>query len=179
MSIKKRLLMGAAVAVSTAGVVGLGVASAAPSANGQAGLVDKIATTFNLNKGEVQGVFDQDRAAHRVEMVQSFEESLDEAVADGKITSEQKAKILAKHAELQQQAEADRGTFKDKTKEEVRAIMHVRHEALKQWAEGNNIPMEYLMVGHMGTGVSGPDQAPSNGTAKQPTMELREGESVN
>lgn len=174
MNFSKKLLAGAVVAVGTAGAIGLGVVSAAPDSSGPQGLVDKIATKFNLDKGEVRAVFDEDAATHRVEMEQKFEGNLDRAVAEGKITEEQKAKIVAKRAEMRTQAEGDRGAFKNKTKEEMRTLLQERHDALKQWATDNGIPMEYLMGSGIAVGVVGEHHAPKGGTGEMPKMVIHE-----
>lgn len=171
MSFKKTMLMSAAVAVTTAGVVGLGAASAATDSGERMGLADKIATNLNLDKGEVKAILNEERVLHKADMEEKFEKRLDAAVAEGKLTEEQKAKIIAKHAEMREQMEADREAFKGKTKEEMRTALLDRHEAQKQWAEENGIPMEYMMMGP-GMVVRGHSDAPTSGTGAQPTFEV-------
>ena len=61
---KQVAIIGAVAAISTAGFIGAGVANAATTTNGtnpMSGLVDAIANKFNLNKSDVQAVFDQQR----------------------------------------------------------------------------------------------------------------------
>lgn len=156
MNINKPLLI--AGVVTTLGVASLGVSAVsadARGAEGPAGLIDKISQRFNLNKDEVKSVFDDQREEHRAEMQKTNEERLTQAVADGKLTEEQKTKILAKQAELRTQMES----LQDKTREERRDAMRANHEALEQWAEENDIPEEYLHLngGHRGgRGHGGP-----------------------
>lgn len=157
------LAAGLVTTLGVAGAVGLGQVSAETS--GTTSLVDKIAQKFNLNKDEVQAVFDADQKAHEAEREEKVNERLSQAVKDGKITERQKALILQKMEEIK----ADRpepGEMKDLTEEEHEA----KHEEMKQkrqeleaWAKENDIPTEYLMFGHGGPRSGhrfSPDEAP-------------------
>jgi hypothetical protein len=73
-------------------------------------------------------------------MLTNFEERLTQAVADGKITEEQKEKILDKHEEMQAKMES----LKDLEPEERKAQMQTLHEELKKWAEENNIDFPFF-----------------------------------
>lgn len=150
MNVKKSLLVvGAVTTMGVAGITGMGVASAATNttnspSDGMSSLIDKLATKFNLNKDDVQAVFDEDRAAREAEHQQEFEQRLTQAVTDGKITEAQKQKILAKVEELKTQREANRDKFKSMTEDERRAAMKAEMESLKTWADENGISMDYL-----------------------------------
>lgn len=148
---KKKMIAAAVASLGIATVVGVGVAGAQTS-SGQT-LADKIATKFNLDKNQVQQVIDQDHADHRAQMDQRFEDRLNQAVTDKKITSEQKDKILAKHKELEAQRQADRDALKDKTPAERKAAFDQKKAELEQWAKDNNVPLEYLMPGRGGHGM--------------------------
>lgn len=140
---KKSLLIGGTLAtVGVAGIVGLGSASAATTTSGTS-LVDKIATTFNLSKDDVQKVFDADRAEHQAERTQAMQDRLAQAVKDGKLTQAQADAITAKHAEMQTFMDS----LKDKTAEERRTAMDAKRDELQQWAEDNDIPQQYLKFG--------------------------------
>jgi hypothetical protein len=134
MQMKKPLLLVGA--VTTIGVAGLGSASFASAETGSSStnLVDKIAQKFNLNKNDVQAVFDQDKAAHEAEMQADQSERLQKAVDDGSITSGQKTTIEAKQKELQ--------AARDKERTD-----------LETWASQNKIDAKYLRFGggHMGS----------------------------
>ena len=150
MNMKKALL--ATGATTIVGLASFGaVASAATSGNANSGdtLVDKIATKFNLNKSDVQAVFDEDRQAHQAKMDQKMEDRLNQAVKDGKITSDQKDQILAKHKEIQAYMES----LKDKTPEERRTLMKSKMDEMRQWAEDNGLSDYMMMRGH---GPGGP-----------------------
>lgn len=159
MNIKKSLLVaGAVTTIGTAGLVGSQAVLAASDSTGSTSLVDKIAQKFNLNKADVQAVFDENRAEHEADRQAKVETKLNQAVTDGKLTAEQKDKILAKRKELQDARQADMDAMKDKTPEERRAVHEAKRTELEQWAKDNNIPTEYLrfVAGHPGHGPGGP-----------------------
>jgi Skp family chaperone for outer membrane proteins len=155
MKLKKALLVtGAASTIGLASMVGVVSAQSTTTDdstdNGMQSLVQKIAEKFNLDEKQVQSVFDKDRSEHEAEMQQRDEERLTQAVTDGKITSEQKDKILAKQKELK----AYMDSIKDKTESERHTLMDTKRDEVKQWASDNDIPEEYMhfMGGHGGPG---------------------------
>lgn len=168
MRIKKSILIASTVAAVGLGTIGAS-ALAQNSNGGTTSLVDKIAQKFNLNKDEVQKVFDQNKADRQAEMEARYEDRLSQAVKDGKLTEEQKTKILAKHKELQAKFEAQREAGKDaraelenKTEAERKALMEQKKAELDKlkseieaWEKENNIPSGYLMVGLGGHGMHG------------------------
>jgi hypothetical protein len=141
---KSMLLAGAITTLGAASAIGLSTVSAASSTNGEQTLVDKLASRFNLNKDEVQKVFDEEHATHQAEREAKLEERLSQAVKDGKLTEEQKTKIIAKLKEMKSEMKIERGTLDDGAKEELHKKMEERHAELEKWAKENNIPMEYL-----------------------------------
>ncbi len=151
-------LAAAAAVVGVTSLTGLGVASAQSSdtSDGATGIVQKIAKKFNLSESDVKAVFDEDRASHQAEQKQKVEERLTQAVIDGKITEDQKQKILAKISEIETQREANRDSMKDKTDAERKAAMDAQKTALEAWAKENNIPDDYMRMLHMGGGHGGP-----------------------
>lgn len=163
MNIKKPLLIAGAVA--SIGAAGLGgsalAASNTDSADGDS-LVTKLAQKFNLKQEDVQAVFDEHRSTREAERQAQVEEALNQAVTDGKLTTEQKNKLLAKQKELQARGEAEHETWADKTEEERQTAMEAKREEmqtkraeLEKWASDNGIPTEYLRYvfgGHRGFG---------------------------
>ena len=142
MKIQKPLLvLGAVTGITVAGLTGLGVASAASSSSGQDSIIDKLASKFNLNRDEVAAVFQEAKTEHQAERQQKLDDRLTQAVKDGKITEEQKAKILAKLDELQKTRDA----WKSKTPQERMAAKQELRGQLQQWAKDNGIPLEFLM----------------------------------
>lgn len=109
----------------------------------QTDLINVIAKKFNLNTADVQKVFDEKRIEHQAQMEQKFIDFINKAVIDGKLTQDLANKIIAKHAEIK----AQRDSLQGKTPEEIKSIMKSQKDALKQWAQDNNIPLQYLMFG--------------------------------
>lgn len=115
-------------------------------------IVQKIAEKFNLKESDVQQVFDEHKTELKADMQKRIEDRLSQAVTDGKLTEEQKQKILAKQQELHSQRETMKDQLKDMTPEERRAEMKKHRSELEQWAKDNGIDTQYLMkgFGHMG-----------------------------
>jgi polyhydroxyalkanoate synthesis regulator phasin len=159
--LNKTLLVGATiVSLGASSVVGMGLAHAATTSANQDSLVDKIASKFNLNKSDVQKVFDDDRTAHQAEREHKMKERLDQAVKDGKLTQAQADKLIAKHEELEATRQANRDAMKDKTEAERKAAMGAERTAYKQWLTDNGIPAEFGMMGGHGR-MGGPGGPPS------------------
>ncbi len=166
MKLKKTLLVtGAASTIGLSSVVGMGVVSAQTPTNtntsGGQGLVDKIATKFNLKTSDVQALFDENKAARQQEMQTRLETRLTTAVDNGKITSAQKDQILAKLREMRSFME----TLKDKTPAERKTLMQQKRTELEQWAKDNNLSMDYLRP--MGGGPKGPGGPETDDTTSQ------------
>lgn len=132
-------------AVLSGGVFAL--TASAQNANGDDSLASKIATKFNLNKEEVQTVLNEHRTEHRAEHQQDHQQKLEDrltqAVADGNITEEQKAKILEYH----ETHESFMQSLEGKTHEERHEAMEAHREEMRKWAEENGIDEEYVLFG--------------------------------
>jgi hypothetical protein len=109
-------------------------------------LIQRLVAKFGLNESEVKQVFDEEREARHTEMKKQFEDTLTQAVTDGKITDEQKQKILVKHEEMKAAREADMESFNAMTDDQRKSAMEAKREELKTWAEENDIPTEYFMM---------------------------------
>jgi len=165
MNIKRSVVAGALTAAVAVGAGGIGFALSAPdSASGNTSLVDKIATKFNLNKADVQAVFDQDRADRQAQREADFKDRLSQAVTDGKLTQAQADHITAVMAEIDKL----RGTTPpDQLSDSVRQQIRSKLDDLRQWAKDNNIDMHLLGPGghHFGgpghAGMGGPSDANS------------------
>lgn len=131
----------------TAGGFFLVGTASADSSRQRTSIIERIASRFNLNKNDVQSVFDEQRKAHQEEMTKQLETRLSEAVSKGTITEEQKSLILTKHEELQKEREADLEARHDMTPEERRADAQKHRDEMKAWAEANNIPSEFVGIG--------------------------------
>ncbi len=147
---KKLIIPMAGVAIiGAAGLYGVQHASATSSTNGQT-LVERIASTFGLDKAKVQAVFDQNKTDKQQNRETTYEQRLTQAVTDKKLTLAQKDAILAEHKKLETElAAAAKGT------DRRAATKTVRTEATT-WASDNNVSASWLIApgrmrgGHMG-----------------------------
>lgn len=145
--------------VGVSGLVGLGAVSAqsdTSSDSGMSNLVDKIASKFNLDKTEVQKLFDQDRSEHEAARQQEVASRLDQLVKDGVITSSQKTAIEAKLKEMKSQREADKDSFKDLSEEERHTKMETKRTELERWAKEQGLDLTTLRGIFMGGRHGGP-----------------------
>lgn len=146
-------VIGAITAISAAGFTGVQIASAATdtSTNPMSSLVDAVATKFNLNKSDVQAVFDEQRSQMEADREAEIKEQIAQLVSDGKLTQAQADKINAKRAELKTERDANREANQNLT-EEQRATEREEHKtALDTWFKENGIDTQYrylLMGGH-------------------------------
>ncbi|MFA6183960.1 MAG: hypothetical protein WC682_02555 [Parcubacteria group bacterium] len=121
-------------------------------------IVEKIADKFNLSKDDVQKVFDEDRSVRVKEMETRFENMLNKAVSDGKLTEAQKKIILDKKAEIRSGFESNRENMRNLSREEMESKIKSERESLEKWASDNGIDMQYLMgMGGYGRGGHGPN----------------------
>jgi TolA-binding protein len=128
-----------------AGALGTGVVLAANSSS-YPPMVKKLADKLNVKEDDVQGAIDEMRTEKQKEMQKKFEERLDQAVKDGKITEEQKAEILKKQEAIQ------------KKQEEMRELK----QDLQNWATENNIDLREI-CGGFGRGGGCPPGGPGGG----------------
>ena len=140
MVLRRKLMLAGAVATVGISALGVGAASAAQNNTGNDNLVSKIASKFNLNKDDVQKVFDEQHAANQAEHKQKLEDRLGQAVKDGKLTEDQKSKLLAKFDE----EKSFRDSLKDKTQDERKAAMKQHRTDMEAWAKANGIDMKFL-----------------------------------
>lgn len=147
------LAAGTLVIVGAGSVVAIH-ANSAHAASAPTSIIDRLVQRFNLNKNDVQAVFNEQHDAMHAEHEQMQKDRLAQAVSDGDLTQAQADLISAKHDELEKQRES----LKDKTPQERRAAMKTQMDELKTWAEQNNIPLKYLHGGMKGMkgGFPGP-----------------------
>lgn len=154
---KKTILTAAAVSVLGAGILTASTAfaqteSTATTQDPMNSLVQKIADKFNLNKTEVQAVFDEVHDERHAAMKADMEEKLSQYVTDGKITEAQKQLILQKHKEMQSERKANKDEFKNLSSDERKTQMDAKRTELETWAKENGIDLQYVMP-HGGKGV--------------------------
>lgn len=137
------------------GILGSGVYTAqavAATDSQDDSLASKIATKFNLKKEDVQKVVEEHhsekRAEHQAEHQKRLEERLSQAVKDGKLTEEQKTKII----EYTKTQQSFLESLKDKSEEDRKKAMETHREEVKKWAEQNGIDLKYVLGGGPGMG---------------------------
>ncbi|HOX29718.1 MAG TPA: hypothetical protein P5080_00215 [Candidatus Paceibacterota bacterium] len=152
MTITKKQTIMALSAVLALSAAGIGSAYAATETAEKTNPINRLATAiaskFNLDAQEVQSVFDEQKTRMAAQRVKNFEDRLNNAVAAGKLTQAQADGIRAKQSDMEKLRTEMRG----KTKEEIRTAVKAQMADLKQWAEDNNIPKGYMMIGGRGMG---------------------------
>jgi predicted membrane-bound mannosyltransferase len=140
---KKILIPMAVVAAIGIGVYGTSQASAASSTTQNQTLADRIASAFNLDPSKVQTVISQYKQGQMATKEASYQDNLNQAVTNGKITAAQETAILAEHNTLA----ADLTTAMGETgSAKTAAIKQVKQDATT-WAKDNNISARWLL-GH-------------------------------
>lgn len=98
-------------------------------------MIQKLSERFGLNQEEVETFFEEQRAQNQSQMQQRWEERLNQAVAEGKITEEQKQAIIAKREEHRQKMEG----LQDLSPEERRVAMQEYQTEFRNWVEENGL----------------------------------------
>lgn len=146
----------AVVTVTTAAVMAWGATSIYArgwdGANNET-LIQRLVQKFGLKTEDVRSVFDTVRDERQAQMQQKLTNKLDALVKEGKLTEAQKRLIISKHTELQAQREKDKDTLKDLTPEERRAKMQAQRTDLENWAQQNNIDIQYVLGFGRGKGL--------------------------
>jgi len=106
-------------------------------------LIKNLAAKFNADPAEVEQVFEDTHD-------QMISSRLDEAVADGEISAEQKTLILNKMDEVQ--AKIKEINNQEMTATERRDALESLHDELRDWADENDIPLMFLMGNRRGMG---------------------------
>jgi len=161
----KKIIIPAATLAIVGALYSTGLVNAQESLRGRSALVERIAQRFNLDRTEVQTVFDEARDEHQQERVQEYEDMLTEAVSNGELTAEQKDLLLAKHEEMRANMSENGQKFSQLSQEEretQRQELSSKHEELQAWAEENGIDMQYLRMGE-GEGRPGDQGGPRQG----------------
>jgi hypothetical protein len=143
MAIKRNLILGGSLVAIAVSTLGIGAVSAAQNPS-KDDLVSKIASRFNLSKDDVQSVFDENRAEHEQERKAKLEDRLTKAVENGKLTEDQKTKILAKLDENKAFFES----LKDMSKAERETALDNHKKEMEAWAKENGIDKKWALPRH-------------------------------
>lgn len=106
-------------------------------------VIQKLVERFNLDPAKVEEVLQQDRKEREAKRQAIFEDRLEQAVKDGKLTEKQKEAILAKRSELQAKVES----LRNLTPEERYGALRQLREEVAAWAKENGIDAKWLLTG--------------------------------
>ncbi len=104
-------------------------------------IVQRLAEKFNLDTNEVQKVFDEERETRQAERYALFVEKLDDLVAEGKLTQEQKDYLVAHHEKMQGVHEEMITLEPSERREKAQSL----HSELEVWAESQNLDLSEIM----------------------------------
>lgn len=163
--VHKGLVAAAAFAtIGTAGLVGTHATHATSdtsSSDPMSSLVGKLASKFNLDKSDVQKVFDENRSEMEAKHETELTTRLQKLVDAGTLTAEQKTKIEAKLKQIKAERESNKDSMKDLNDTERKAKMDAKKTELEAWAKENGLDLTKLrdifMKGGRG-GHGGPHQ---------------------
>lgn len=145
---KRSLIAASIVGVVGAGIVGTGAMVSAESNttshDPMSSLVDKLSSTFHLDKAKVQEVFDQQCVEMGAKHEQEVNSRLDALVTAGTITSAQKSAVQTKLAELKKERDAYRDTMKSLSETERKAAMDSKRAELEKWASEQGLDLSKL-----------------------------------
>lgn len=113
-------------------------------------IIQKLVERFGLNETDVQTVFDEVKQEKQSLMQERFEERLNQAVGDGKLTEAQKQLVLDKHQEMVVNRQENKEDWHDMTFEQIRIYKQEYKEDLENWATQNDIDLQYLFGGFNG-----------------------------
>ncbi len=146
MKFSKKLIVPAATLVVLAGSGA--TAMAATSATGQKSLSQEIASKFGLDQSQVQSVIDQHKSERQQDRETKYEDHLNQAVTDSKLTSSQKEAVLTEHNKLVAELKAS-------SKDDHKATLKTVRQEAKDWASQNSIDVKWaLPVRGMGSADS-------------------------
>lgn len=138
MKIRKRILVPVSVAVIAGGSLASNrsiVEAYARYDHRSPELAQKLSQRLNLSEQEVQEILDGIQAERQAERKTSFEQKVNQALQDKKITQEQKEAILDKHEELLAKWQENHDRFDEMSKEERKAERQRQKRELETWAK--------------------------------------------
>ena len=119
--------------------------------NGHRPITQKIAEKFNLNPDEVNKVFEENHKKRQEKMRANFEERLNKAVEEKKITEEQKNAVLEKKKEMWSKQEQ----LKDLPVEQRREEMKKIREEFRNWMDQSGIDLSQVLGKGFRSGLKG------------------------
>ena len=120
------------------------VSTTAISAHGfseKGDLASKFAERFNLDEGEVESFFNEQKADHFANMQTVLEERLQKAVKNGKLTEEQKQEWL----EMNEEFVTEMDSYSELNHEERMEMISQHHDQMRIWFDQNGVDKGTLM----------------------------------
>jgi polyhydroxyalkanoate synthesis regulator phasin len=149
----KKLLV-PVMALTLSGALFLGISGTASANYDDSGnyssLVKKLADKLNLSEVDVQSALDAVLNEDETTVNEKLGARLDELVANGKITVDQKQSILDKLDELREKK--DSMDWKNMTYSERREAIKALKKDLVEWAQANNLDLKLLVELSLGLG---------------------------
>lgn len=105
-------------------------------------IVQKLAEKFGLDEDAVMEVFEETYAERQAMALTHFEDRLNNALAEGKITESQKQAIMDKHEEVQARMFDIRS--QSTSKEQMHEQMADLRNEVTQWAESEGIDIPFF-----------------------------------
>lgn len=148
--ITKKLILPIVAIVAAGGILTFSVSKVNAQTNTpMSGLVQMIASKFNLDQTQVQTVVDQyhqtEKGNRGTEMKKNQEDRLAKLVTEGKITEAQKQAIIAEITTIRAKYSLDRS--KKLTPTERKAQMEKHQAEIKAWAQSQGIDPTLLTIG--------------------------------
>jgi len=146
---KKIILPTIAILALGAGIVGVNFVRAdESSSNTHTTIIERLSEKFGINENDVEAVFEEVKSERMAEKEKAHDDRLNQLVANGDITEEQKQLLIAKHEELRAEKQENFGNFKDLSFEERKELKENHNQELEKWAEENGIDLQFLFVGY-------------------------------
>lgn len=142
-----KTLIAAAVLTAVAGLTTLSVTKVAAQSENGLNLGQHLAQALGKSEDEVNQALHFFHELRHQEREAVIEQRLDEAVAAGTITQEQKQLLIEKHQEMTQDRELFLGMQDRESRQEHRQEMQQHHEEMQAWAEENDIDLGALQLG--------------------------------
>lgn len=145
-----KIVLFAAVTILGTAVLGVNIVKADESSDRHSTIISKLVAKFGLNQADVEAVFEEERGERQAQMQVKKTERLNQLVADGKLTEDQKNLLITKQEEMKGQFEG----MRDLSPEERKAQMEAHRDEMHNWAEANGIDLEAIgPLGGFGKGI--------------------------
>lgn len=144
MKISKNVLAAGLVTVATGTLLGVSSVTAQSSDTSAETIVDKIVSTFNLDREEVEAVFEEHREQKHEERQAHWEERLADLVEEGSLTQDQANRLHELHTEHHEKIEALREQGADR--DEIHDQIQQHRDDMKSWAEEEGIELDGLQM---------------------------------